>query len=269
MPSKKTIIENKEFKSPYEWVEFCSYILKKNRYILNTNWNKFIDVVLFTATKRNINLKKGTILVRARIGSHYQEIHDPDCSHIDYGPLLPPDIVAPLPHKAKDGRINPRGISYLYLSNDVDTSILEVRPWLNQEVTVGYFEITKNLKCIDTSRDKKGPYFYIGKGEPTLSPETKEEYVWSGINDSFSKPIRPGDEHIDYIPTQYLSECFKNTGYDGIVYKSALTEKGYNVVLFNPKFAHLRRAKIFKINSLNKYSYRECGTPYSCKKPKN
>lgn len=95
-----------------------------------------------------------------------------------------------------------------------------------------------------------------------------EEYVWSEINASFSKPVSLGDEHTSYIPTQYLSECFKTAGYDGIIYKSALTEKGYNVVLFNPQNAQLTGAKVFQIESI-KQTYKECGNQYSCKQQKS
>lgn len=257
------------FKNTDEWRLFCNYITTKNRYILDKYWRNFISTVLFTAKKRETLLKKGTTLVRARIGSHYEEYENPDgVIDIDYGPLHRQDIEAPPAQKAKDGRINPRGISYLYLSNDVETAILEVRSWLRQDLTVGYFEIISDLKCVDTSRDKKGHYIHFGAKKPNISPKTIEEYVWSSINESFSRPVSSGDEYNDYIPTQYLSECFKLAGYNGVIYKSALTEKGYNVVLFNPKNAFLKGARVFQITSI-KQAYEECGNPYSCKVMKN
>lgn len=258
----------KAFKRPDEWSYFCSYIIKTNRYVLDKHWKEFIDTILFTAAKREIILKKGTTLVRARIGSHYEEKEDPDGElKIEYGPWHCEDIVAPPPDKAMDGRINPRGISYLYLSNDEETAILEVRSWIGQDVSVGYFEISSNLKCIDTSGDKLFPYFYLTKRQPKLTPEIIKKYVWSGINTSFSRPVSLGDEYTSYIPTQYLSECFKTAGYDGIIYKSAYTEKGYNVVLFNPENALLKGASVFQIESI-KPLYKKSGNDYSCVKPK-
>ena len=261
-------MRSKIFKSPDEWRYFCSYIIKTNRYVLDKHWKEFINIILFTATKREIPLKKGSTLVRARIGSHYEEKEGTDGElKIDYGPLHCKDMTAPPSDKARSGRINPRGISYLYLSNDIETAILEVRSWLGQDVSVGYFEISSNLKCIDTSRDKEGHYICLEENQPALTPEVMEKYVWSRINESFSRPISMGDEHTNYIPTQYLSECFKTAGYDGIIYKSALTKKGYNVVLFNPENAQLTEAKVFQIESI-KQTYKECGNHYSCKATK-
>jgi len=258
-------MKEKEFKSPNEWQQFCDFIMRRNRYVLNTKWADFIDTVLFSSKKRETILETGTRLVRARIGSYEEEREEENGElRILSGPLHPKELKAPPPNKTKDARINPRGISYLYLSNSVETTILEVRPWIGQEVSVGYFEIKKDLKCVDTSRDKKGTFIYLGEEKPKLSPGKKEEYVWGGINSSFSRPVRSEDETINYIPTQYLSEFFKTNGYDGIIYKSALTEKGYNIVLFDPKNAVLKGAKVFRIGSI-KQIFEECDNPYTCK----
>jgi len=258
-------MKRKEFKSPNDWQQFCYFILRTNRYVLNKDWADFIDIILFSAKKRETTLEKGTKLVRARIGSYYDEREDENGElTIVSGPLPRNELMAPPPNKAKGGRINPRGISYLYLSNNIETAILEVRAWIDQEVSVGYFEIKKELKCIDTSRDKKGTFFPWGITEEKLTPDEKEEFVWGGINSSFSRPVRSEDETISYIATQYISELFKTNGYDGIIYKSALTEKGYNIVLFNPKNTSLKGARVFKIKSI-KQKFEECDNPYTCK----
>jgi hypothetical protein len=128
-------MEGKEFKSPLEWQNFCEFIIRTNRYVLNKNWADFIDIILFSASKRESILKKGVNLARARIGSHYDEYEDKNGNlKIVSGPFLPKELMAPPSQKAKDGRINPCGISYLYLSNNVETAIIEVRPWIGQKI---------------------------------------------------------------------------------------------------------------------------------------
>ncbi len=139
-------MNHKEFKSPTAWSTFCQFILKTNRYVLNEHWANFIDIILFTAKKREMILKEGTILVRARIGHYEKEYEHPNGGiNIEVGPFGINELGAPPAQKAKIGRINPQGISYLYLSNDKQTAILEVRPWLKQTVSVGYFKITSDL----------------------------------------------------------------------------------------------------------------------------
>ncbi len=252
-------IESLKFVSPYEWDEFCRYLLKQNRYVLNKKLDRFIETILFTAKKRERILKNKAVLFRARIGSDEREYED---GRIDVNPLPPQEIDAPPDGKAIEGRINPRGISYLYLANDIETAISEVRPWLKQSVSVGHFSLRRDITVIDASQDKHSRYI-LSEEKIERPAEKWESYVWRDINHSFSFPVRIGEEHNQYVPTQYLSECFKNAGYDGIVYKSSFTKEGYNVALFDPKVTRLLRAQLFDIESIT-YEYKESANPYFC-----
>jgi hypothetical protein len=68
---------------------------------------------------------------------------------------------------------------------------------------------------------------------------TKEEGVWGDIGYPFSKPVAYDEPHLDYIPTQILSEAFRRYGYDGIIYKSLPDEDGKNIALFDLDSAKL------------------------------
>ena len=57
-----------------------------------------------------------------------------------------------------------------------------------------------------------------------LSPEVKEKAVWVEIDCAFSHPTTLSDDAADYVPTQILAELFRDTGYDGIVYRSHFGE---------------------------------------------
>ena len=123
---KKSVMKSKKFRSPNEWQNFCDFIVRTNRYVLNRKWANFIDIILITAKKRETILERGTKLVRARIGSHYSEYEEKNGElRVVSGPLPPKELRAPPLKKAKDGRINPRGISYLYLSNNIETVYLD------------------------------------------------------------------------------------------------------------------------------------------------
>ena len=154
-------------------------------------------------------------------------------------------------------------ISYLYLANDIKTAISEVRPWLKQSVTVGWFSLTRDLKVVDASKDKHSRHILLGRpfDEPS---EEWEPFVWRDINNSFSMPVSAGEEHNYYVPTQYLSEYFKNAGYDGIIYKSSLTKDGHNFALFDPKVARLKGAWLYDVKSID-YTYEESANHYVCK----
>ena len=38
---------------------------------------------------------------------------------------------------------------------------------------------------------------------------------------------------MDYLPTQYICDFIKASGYDGIKYKSTLADNGINYAIFN------------------------------------
>jgi len=247
-----------EFNNPNDWSNFCSYIKKENRFVLGDYWKDFFNVLKHTAKKRKNVIKKKSVLCRARIG--FNEVLNEETENgipdLRMWAYRKHQIGATPPAKSKNGRINPKGISYLYLSSDKTTAIKEVRPLIKETVSVGFFKANTDLKCIDTSDDKPImylPYDFSCDPPKYIDPtsETKEKKIWGDINASFSKPIYPQDEDIEYLPTQYLSEYFKVIGYDGIIYRSSLSKDGYNIVLFDPKAVDYALSKAYDINAIN------------------
>lgn len=255
--------KKKEFNDPEDWQKFEKYLCETNRFILSDYWDNFIKTIVETSQKRDMILKKGGQLVRARIGSEWVTFDDGDEQPC---PISPLDMGPPPKDIAKEGRLNSKGISYLYLSTNEETAISEVRPWIGSEITIGYFKIIEDLKIIDTSTDDpKTPKIRIYHRSNELPPISysaveKEEYIWGYINSAFSRPMSPSESKLKYLPTQYLSEKFKTIGYDGIAYKSSLSEKGHNICLFYPDKAKCYYCNMFAINKI-KYEYEKSGNP--------
>lgn len=66
----------------------------------------------------------------------------------------------------------------------------------------------------------------------------------------------------DYVPTQVIAELLKNSGYDGIFYKSSLSKDGVNVAFFDPKVAEVTRKRmLYEITgvSITSRQYEEVG----------
>jgi hypothetical protein len=243
------------FQSADAWYEFYRYLQSSNRYILSAKHRRFLDTVLRESTTRQDTVDKGAYFYRARIGFD---------SHTDeFSPLAPPEMVAPPPHKALAGRINPAAIPYLYLGSNVATAIAEVRPWVGAFVSVGLFKIRRQLRIIDLRKELRNQFIDHLFGRK-LTPEEIQETIWALINQSFSEPVAPGDE-LGYIPTQYLAEAFKLHGFHGVLYKSSLHPDGFNLALFSPKYAKLESCGLHRVQGLN-YSYRQAGNPYQVRR---
>ena len=69
---------------------------------------------------------------------------------------------APPAHKTTEGRVNPRGISYLYLATNLKTAVAEIRPWIDAKISVGEFVTVRPLTIIDCTK------YHDGIGEATL-----------------------------------------------------------------------------------------------------
>ena len=192
----------------------------KNRYFLSEHSTKLLEnLVNYVNLFKNHRLVKGDKTYRARIN---------DCGkNNDYPPFPLNKMGAPPTPNATHGRINPVGISYLYLASDLKTAVAEVRPWKGCEITVAEFYLKKEIKLANFSNK-------VAINKPSDSMYDGAEWTWSElITYYFSMPIDPRDD-ISYIPIQYISERIKKEGFDGIMYDSALDKDGYNICLFNP-----------------------------------
>ena len=94
--------------------------------------------------------------------------------------------------------------------------------------------------------------------EPT-DPKIIEREVWASVYKAFSKPVNAHDQDKDYIPTQVISEFFKRENFDGIKYKSLLSE-GNNYAIFDLNAAIPTAGIVYEINSLN-YSHEQFSNP--------
>jgi RES domain len=150
----------------------------------------------------------------------------------------------PMPDRAMEGRVNPKGVPCLYGAKDKLTAIAEIRPWVGEIVSVAVFKVRPNLRVVDcfTEHDHHGfssllNVRRVGNKFTKLTMEDIERDIWNHIDRAFSEPISRTDDQGDYIPTQVIAELLKRDKYDGIAYRSRLTENGINVALFDPKVA--------------------------------
>ena len=56
------------------------------------------------------------------------------------------------------------------------------------------------------------------------------------LGEELTRPVLPSGAAIDYIPSQYLCEFIKKSGFDGVVYRSSVSD-GINLALFDPRKA--------------------------------
>jgi RES domain-containing protein len=146
------------------------------------------------------------------------------------------ELGAPPSGKARAGRMNPAGISYLYLALDEVTAVAEVVRSPPAQAVVAEFATTRELRILDLTHLPPEPSIF-----DSSQREQREGLLFlQKFVEEICKPItRDGREHIEYVPSQVVSEFFalqfqdaERRGVDGIVYPSAAKQGGKNLVLF-------------------------------------
>jgi hypothetical protein len=268
-----------EFESWVQFSQFSWFIMRKSRHILDAKNRKFLDSIVATSEKRKESIEKGTVLWRAQLGHSLKTeiILDEHGHEVGSGEVerpFPPERMTPLPDRANEGRVNPKGIPCLYCSTDMDTAMIETRPWIGSHVSVAQFVMLKDLSVVDCSADsaKVGQRFEKKRktdGDWDLvfidpDPGEWESIVWGDINRAFSEPVTRNDDVAEYAPTQVLAEAFRCAGYHGIVYSSKLGI-GKNVAFFDLNAAELANCHLYRVEAVN-LKFSMAANPYYMEK---
>jgi hypothetical protein len=144
----------------------------------------------------------------------------------------------------------------LYIATSRDTALAEVRPWIGTAISVAKLVTHRELNIIDCSKYHAKDSL-IGIFDDHKRP--REDGIWVAIDRAFATPVNKEDEARDYIPTQVLAELFKAEGYDGVSYKSLLSD-GYNLALFNLNDATVLYCSLFRLDTI-RFEFSETGTP--------
>lgn len=153
-------------------------------------------------------------------------------------------IGAPPNNIATSGRANREFMSFLYLSEDEETAINEVRPFPGDKVSVGKFKPTKKLNL-----------FYLYNHDILGNSDSYESIMQlekiAALNNYFSRPTGSDGKSI-YVVTQMFVEALALKGYDGIAFESSFTKK-INYTIFNPSdFEYIdNSSKVYDINNIH------------------
>lgn len=218
------------------WEDFVTAVKTQNRF--HTNYIN-TDILEHFCSYIRRPYKRGDIFYRGRISS-------------SVGYSLQ-EMGAPPYERATAGRANASGIRCLYLANDVDTAVHEVRAGAFDFISIGKFELQEDIIVVDLkSIDKISPFI---DGLDYLEHAINKEHL-NKINAEMGKALRRSDNVLDYVPTQYISDFIKSIElhgipeYKGIEYNSTMNEYGFNLAIFYPDLFNCIDVNVYKIEHL-------------------
>lgn len=200
----------------HSWSEFSEQVKRGNRYHIDYFQRKALDTFLSAVC---VSVSPNESLYRARICYDGKE-------------FTPEEMGAPPNSLARAGRINPAGISELYLADGEDTALHEVRAGMFDVVTFGSFHPQRQLTVADLSAFSR-----ISPFADAISTESVavNHEVLREMTAEMAKQMRSNDDPIEYVPTQFIAEYAKTVeGIDGVRYDSTLVKGGVNYCFFNP-----------------------------------
>ncbi|WP_163268326.1 RES family NAD+ phosphorylase [Chelativorans alearense] len=246
---------NGEFRSWRSYWEFRREVIRDWRYVRSKTAQAFLSAVATTCHDRSVDIPEGKHFFRAQVAHH--DVFEPEVGDSFPGPALP-NRMNPLRGRAREGRVNPKGIPCLYMASDKHTAMAEARPWIGSLVSLGVFRTERALKIVDCTRDADRNRFFL-EGEPAV--DERDQVVWSHMARAFREPATRDDDIAEYAPTQIIAEVFRSEGYDGVAYRSAFGTDRFNIALFDLDAAKLVTCALHEVRDVE-LKHEETANPY-------
>ena len=206
----------KEKQNVEQWESFREELKHNNRFFPNNAPS--IEMIRPFGKYLGKILHKKRYLYRARVNS-------------EGTPIDIAEMGKPPKKKSTNGRANPIGIPYLYVASSPETAIAEIRGNKGERLSVAKFKILEDLELADL-RDPRTTVTPFGLDDDELELIYTNLPFLELLGNELSKPIIPREANLEYLPSQYLSEIIKHIGFNGIIYKSSVSN-GFNYVLFD------------------------------------
>ena len=164
-------------------------------------------------------------------------------------PYVIGEMGAPPNRLVSHGRANPPGIPYLYIGSRPDTAVAEVRPHTGETACVADFTIAGGLAAVDLRDPRQLVSPFVLADAAAIGQLRADLPFLERLGEELTRPVLPRGAAIDYVPSQYLCEFIKKSGYDGVVYRSSVSE-GINLALFDPNRAIPGQVEIYGVKSV-------------------
>lgn len=156
---------------------------------------------------------------------------------------------APPKRLASHGRANPAGIPYLYLASKPETAAAEIRPHTGEIACVADFTIPE-IRAVDLRNPRKLVSPFILDDAAAIGQLRADLPFLERLGEELTRPVLPSGAAIDYIPSQYLCEFIKKSDFDGVVYRSSVSD-GINLALFDPGQARGGNVALYQVSKVS------------------
>lgn len=190
-------------------------------------------------------LPAGSLVYRARQQKAGERLRTP----YDFAP-------PPVDKAVRSNRMSPAGVVMFYGSDDPKTAQLEIDDNPKLGIAVGTFRSMREATVLDLTKLPRRLGFFERQPDSSEINRYALAFLHSFVK-SVAAKVEPGSrEHIDYVPTQVVTEWFRTvfrlgkSSLDGIVYPSTQNPGGRSLVLFANRHDVLLTATKLKLAAI-------------------
>jgi len=214
----------------YQWQEFCATVQYERRFF---ETKKPLDQLFGAPAEYDQGTVKPVYLLKAGTKLYRARMLDNEFTEEVLRANPARELGAPPKDKARAGRMNVEYIPAFYGAFCEETAIAEIRPGIGDEVAVGEFVLTRDIRVFDFTAFSRGQV----TDRKELVAHTRYDFI-TQMQDEISKPISPFAMQREYIATQIVAEYLREYfACDAVIYKSSMHRDdkmdNRNIVILN------------------------------------
>ncbi len=222
----------------YSWRTFCTLVKHGSRYFFTQNAHdpeerellspsELLNVIVHYACSNGLvqTIPRGQKYYRARFQARDARL------------VAPHELGPPPREKAAQNRMSPAGIVMMYVSEDELTALHETAATPGT-YAIGKFRTLRDIRILDLADLPPVPGLF-NEVPDTLEYNPRKTLIFlHDVANEIARPIARDDRvHIEYVPTQVVTEYVRSTKIggervDGIRYRSSRRGGGISLVLF-------------------------------------
>ncbi len=187
----------------FDWYLFKDEVIRRPRWFWSRKTHKFLKEIVKADRVKIKKFDRGMNFFRARSGG--QERKTDREMVLPQKPYVGKDMGIPPRRKRGKGRVHASGMGCLYLATDLETAIVESRPYKGKSVSVVKFRATDILNLVDFRDDNyKGLFLpadlsYFLEGRIEHNDKDAKEIIWSQINFDFARTNSVVSHKVFYL----------------------------------------------------------------------
>ncbi len=120
------------------------------------------------------------------------------------------------------GRMNPAGVGAFYGATDVSTCVAELAIPFGGAAIVGTFEFLRPVRVLDLRLLSRAS-LSVSYFDPDLDNKVGYRRFMQRLRNLLRKPVIPGAEPLEYLPTQMVAEFLSHENLSGVIFVSSVT----------------------------------------------